>query len=155
MKRFTQFDFNHVKNNIILENTEEENEDVTMDDISLFFSKLFESKEMAHVYHLQVKGDAGSYAKHMALGEYYESILELIDSLIEVYQGQYDIVKNYEIIDTNKTNETDSIAYFMEIANFITNERKCISDKDTHLHSLIDDILCLIYKTLYKLKFNK
>jgi hypothetical protein len=28
------------------------------------FSKLFESREMAHVYHLQVRGDEGSHAAH-------------------------------------------------------------------------------------------
>jgi len=33
------------------------------------FSKLFESREMAHIYHLQVNGDMGSHAKHIALGE--------------------------------------------------------------------------------------
>jgi hypothetical protein len=33
------------------------------------FSKLFESREMAHVYHLQVRGDEGSHAAHLALGE--------------------------------------------------------------------------------------
>ena len=40
------------------------------------FSKLFESREMAHIYHLQVNGDMGSHAKHTALGEYYDGILK-------------------------------------------------------------------------------
>jgi hypothetical protein len=68
-----------------------------------FFSKLFESREMAHVYHLQVRGDEGSHAAHTALGEYYEGILDLIDTVIETYQGQYGIVDGYETIDTNGT----------------------------------------------------
>jgi hypothetical protein len=29
---------------------------------------------------------------HTALGEYYEGILDLIDTAIETYQGQYGIV---------------------------------------------------------------
>ena len=66
-----------------------------------FFSKLFESKEMAHVYHLQVKGDEGSYSSHIALGEFYEKMPELIDELIEVYMGQYDVVEGYDVIDDN------------------------------------------------------
>lgn len=120
-----------------------------------FFSKLFESREMAHIYHLQVKGEEGSYAAHMALGSYYDNILGLIDDLIEIYQGQYDIIEGYDIIDTSSTKSKDKIEYFKELADFIKSERKCISPDDTHLHNIIDEILGLVYKTLYKLRFNK
>ena len=48
---------------------------------------------MSHKYHLQVKGDMGSYAAHVALGAYYEGIQDLVDTLVEVYQGQYEIFK--------------------------------------------------------------
>jgi hypothetical protein len=124
-------------------------------DVSKFFSKIFESKEMAHIYHLQVRGDEGSYAKHQALGDYYEEILELLDDTIEIYQGQYGLIEGYETIDTSTTKSKDALAYFEELATWMKHARKCISDEDTHLHSMIDDIVCLIYKTVYKLKFMK
>ncbi len=122
---------------------------------SKFFSKLFESREMAHIYHLQVKGEMGSHAKHTALGEYYEGILGFIDDLIEIWQGQYGIIEEYDVIDTKDTTSKDTIEYFNELARFIKEERKCISDEDTHLHNIIDEVVSLIYKTLYKLKYNK
>ena len=122
---------------------------------SNFFSKLFESREMAHVYHLQVRGDEGSYAKHMALGGYYEGVLDFIDEIIEVYQGQYGIIDGYDIIDTKDTKTKDPVAYFEEMAEYIKNARKCINEEDTHLHNIVDEIVALLYKTLYKLKFNK
>jgi hypothetical protein len=125
------------------------------DEVAKFFSKIFESKEMAHIYHLQVRGDEGSYAKHQALGDYYEEILELLDDTIEIYQGQYGLVDGYDIIDTSSTKSKDVLAYFEELATWIKHARKCIADEDTHLHSMIDDIVCLIYKTIYKLKFMK
>ena len=120
-----------------------------------FFSKIFESREMAHVYHLQVRGEEGSYTRHEGLGEYYEKVVEMIDEVVEVYQGQYGILDGYDIIDTSSTNSKDPIAYFEEVGEFIKHGKKCISDEDTHIHGLIDDISCLVYKTLYKLKFNK
>lgn len=120
-----------------------------------FFSKLFESREMAHIYHLQVNGDMGSHAKHTTLGDYYDGILELIDSIIEAFQGQYGIVEEYDVIDTSETRSKDTIEYFNELARFIKEERKCINVEDTHLHSIIDDIVVLIYQTLYKLKYTK
>jgi hypothetical protein len=120
-----------------------------------FFSKLFESREMAHVYHLQVKGDMGSHAKHVALQEYYEGVLETIDDLVEIFQGQFGIIEEYDVIDTSSTAKVDTIKYFTELADFIKTERKCFKEEDTHYFNLIDDILVLIYKTLYKLRFTK
>jgi hypothetical protein len=119
------------------------------------FSKLFESREMAHIYHLQVNGEQGSHATHVALGEYYDGILDLIDTLIETYQGQYGIVDGYETIDTAETKTKEKVEYFEGLAEFVKHGRKAISLEDTHLHSIIDDIVVLIYRTLYKLKFTK
>ena len=131
-------------------------ENIELTDVEAFFSKLFESKEMSHIYHLQTKGEEGSYAKHMALGSYYEDVLDLIDEIIEVYQGQYGIVENYQVIDTSTTTKTDVIEYFENLGIHIKeNKFKSIKEEDTHLHSLLDDIVCLIYKILYKLKYNK
>ena len=119
------------------------------------FSKLFESREMAHIYHLQVNGDMGSHAKHTALGDYYDDVLGLIDSIIEVFQGQYGIVEEYDVIDTSETRSKDTIEYFNELVRFIKEERKCINAEDTHLHNIIDEVVALVYRTLYKLKYTK
>lgn len=122
---------------------------------SKFFSKLFESREMAHIYHLQVNGEMGSHAKHTALGDYYEGVLEFIDDMIEVWQGQYGIIEEYDVIDTSETKSKDTIEYFNELVRFVKEERKCVPTEDTHLHNIIDEVVALIYKTLYKLKYNK
>ncbi len=116
-----------------------------------FFSKLFESREMAHIYHLQVT-DSGAFAAHKALEEYYDGILDFIDTIIEVYQGQYGIVDGYDVIDTSNIKSKEPIAYFEELVEYIKNARKCIAEEDTHLHNIIDEVIALIYKTLYKLK---
>jgi hypothetical protein len=123
--------------------------------VSKFFSKLFESREMAHIYHLTVNGEPGSHAAHKALQEYYEGILEFIDEMIEVYQGQYGIIENYETIDTTETKTKEKIAYFEELVNFVKTEKKCIKPEDSHLLNIVDEAVALIYKTLYKLKYNK
>lgn len=124
-------------------------------DVVKFFSKLFESREMAHIYHLTVKGEPGSHAAHTALGEYYDGILGFIDEMIEVYQGQYGIVEGYEIIDTSETKSKEKIAYFEELVEFVKTEKKCIKAEDSHLLNIVDEAVALIYKTLYKLKYNK
>lgn len=138
------------------EQNQEQNQDnvetINKSDISKFVSKIFESRQMAHVFHLQTKGN-GSYAQHKALEKYYEGILDFIDDLVEVYSGQYEIIENYEHIDTSDSINRDKLKYFVELADFIKNNRfVSISKEDTHLQNIIDEIVALIYKTLYKLK---
>lgn len=137
------------------ETKEESKDDKDMSNPVKLFSKLFESREMAHIYHLQVNGEEGSHASHVALNTYYEDILELIDTLIETYSGQYGIVDGYDIIDTNSTRTKDKVAYFEDLVEFIKYSRKSISAEDTHLQNTIDEVVALIYRTLYKLKFMK
>jgi len=164
MKKFSTFKFKHLRlfeqdeqNNIqTIEPKQPEMQNIEVSGASKFFSKLFESREMAHVYHLSVKGDMGSYAAHVALGVYYDSILGQIDSLIETYQGQYGLVENFEIINTADTKTKEPIAYFEELVEFVKTERHtCLKDEDTHLQNMVDEVIALIYQTLYKLKFNK
>lgn len=120
-----------------------------------FFSKLFESREMAHVYHLQVKGEEGSHAAHLALNSYYDEILGFIDEIIEIYQGQYGVVEGYESIDVSETTKKDKVQYFEELVAFIKENKKVFNQEDTHLYNIVDEIVSLMYKTLYKLKYNK
>jgi len=125
---------------------------VTKSEPAKFVSKLFESREMAHVYHLQITGE-GSYAGHKALDEYYSGILDLIDELIETYQGQYNIIEHYDMINTDGTKSVDKIQYFIDLAEFIKSTRKvAFLEEDSHLQNIIDEAVGLIYRTLYKLK---
>ena len=121
-----------------------------------FFSKLLESREMAQVYHWTVKGDQGSHAAHLALEAYYDGVIEHIDELVEVYQGQYELIEGYDVIDTTETKSKDRLEYFQSIAQYIKeNRNSALSAEDTHLQNIIDEVVALLYKTIYKLKFNK
>jgi len=123
---------------------------------SQFFSKIFESREMAHVYHLQLKGDPGSYASHIALGEYYDNVIGILDELIEVYQGQYDIVQGYNIIDTSSTQNLDKLEYFSSVVDYLKNSRyTLLSQDDPHYQAIVDEIINLLYRLIYKLRFLK
>lgn len=134
---------------------EQENQGASPGSVVSLFSKLFESREMAHIYHLQVNGEQGSHASHVALNEYYDSILDFIDTLVETYTGQYGIVDGYDVIDTKETRTKDKVEYFEGLVTFIKHARQAISVEDTHLHNIVDEIVALIYRTLYKLKFTK
>ena len=126
-----------------------------------FFSKLFESREMAHMFHLKAQGDV-AFASHIALQEYYEGgeddggILDLIDDLVEVYQGQYDLIEGWDNIDKTINSDVEPVQYFIELAEFVKRTRySAIKEEDAHLQALIDEVLIVIYKLVYKLRFLK
>lgn len=121
------------------------------DDTTKFLSKLFESREVAHIFHLQTKGEK-AYAKHIALQEYYEGVIGEIDTLVEIYQAENGIVDGYDVIDTNVTMDKEPIAYFEELLKYIKKERYCFDKEDTHFFSIIDNILVLLCKLIFKLK---
>ena len=124
--------------------------------VSAFFSKLLESREMAHVYHWQVKGDMGSGFAHLALQEYYENVIAFIDKMVEVYQGQYDLIEGYDIINTTPTKSKDRLEYFQEVVAYVkANRNVALSAEDTHIQNIVDEVIATLYHLIYKLRFNK
>jgi DNA-binding ferritin-like protein len=137
------------------EEKSEVNSEESGSDISKFISKLLESREMAQVYHWTVKGDMGSNAAHLALEAYYTEVIENIDEIVEVYQGQYGLIEGYDQIATDDTRSKEKLDYFKEVVEFVRSERTCIKAEDTHLHNIIDEVVALLYRTIYKLTYNK
>lgn len=124
-------------------------------DVSKFISKLLESREMAQVYHWTVKGDMGSHAAHLALEAYYDGVIGFIDDIVEIYQGQYGLIEGYDVIDTTDAKSKDRLDYFKETVEFVKSGRTCIKAEDTHIHNIVDELIALQYKTIYKLTYNK
>ena len=141
--------------NIIGQEQQNEEQPSEGGDVSKFISKLLESREMAQVYHWTVKGDMGSHAAHLALEAYYSGVIEFIDDIVEIYQGQYGLIEGYDIIDTTDSKSKDRLDYFKEAVEFVKSNRICIKAEDTHIHNIVDELIALQYKTIYKLTYNK
>lgn len=109
-----------------------------------FISVLLFSRNQAHVFHWQTN----SYAAHMAFEGYYDGIVELVDSLVESYQGINDIIKLYSN-DEKYVYGTDAATYFKDLLEFVNTNRTLFIDTD--ILNIIDEIITLIKSTLYKL----
>jgi len=59
------------------------------------------------------------------------------------------------VIDPSVKNDKTSLEYLKENVEYIKKERKAISSEDTHIHNLIDEVIALFYKTIYKLTYTK
>jgi len=108
---------------------------------------LFLARDVAHRVHLSTR----SYAKHMALNDFYHEIIELADKFAESYQGQYGLL-SIPLMSSKKS---------VDIVTFLNGQKEEIEacryeicdKKDTPLQNIIDEIIGQYLSTLYKLKF--
>lgn len=104
---------------------------------------LFNSRDYAHLAHLKT----GSYAKHVALDEFYSGILDLTDELAEVAQGMYGKL-DIEIIGVDD-NVNDPISVLQKHMKKIESLGEDCDGRA--LNKVLDDISVMYSQTIYKL----
>jgi len=114
----------------------------------VFIGQLFLARDVAHSTHLATR----SYAKHVALNEFYDGIIDLADKFAETYQGKYGLIG---AIALQSAKRTGNIVDFLEgqVKDIEEMRFKVVKKDDTTLQNIIDEILALYFTTLYKLKF--
>jgi hypothetical protein len=118
-----------------------------MDQYATFIGTLMQSRNQAHIYHLQTE----SFAAHKALQGYYEDVVDLIDGLVESYQGRYGILRGYKMAGTIKEDD-NAVIYFEGLSKFVETIRTQIP-QDTYIQNQVDEVVALIEGAKYKLKF--
>ena len=115
-------------------------------------STLMASRDQAHIFHWQTTGP-GSFAAHMALGGYYDAIPDMVDALVEAYQGKHGILKGYEPAERFDEYSKDSaVKYFKALATYVDRVYNKIPKEDTNIINQLDTFKDLIYTTIYKLE---
>lgn len=129
--------------------------------------RCFHASTTAHVLHLQTD----SFAAHTALGEFYEQIIEQADELAECYQGVYGRIGEFPSGGEYKSgvDYKNGVKLMADLRKWIIDNRYSIcpeeaeakhdeeeeEKEDTELQNLIDEIVALIDRTAYKLRFLK
>ena len=86
---------------------------------------------------------------HVTLNEFYEKALDIVDDIIEQYQGIYGVVEDAFtncIVGDGKS----ECEYLTELKTFIENNR-CVLGDHSEINSTIDEFLALIDSTIYKI----
>ena len=112
--------------------------------IEEFFGTLQQSMVESWRSHLKTS----KYSEHIALDEYYNDIVDKVDSLIENWMGIHGKVEEY--VNLLTSDEYESVEYFEELRKIVEEGRELMDSSE--LESNVDDILSLIDRTLYKLK---
>ena len=113
-----------------------------------FVGLLFLGRDVAHSVHLNTR----SYAKHMALGTFYDEIIDHADAFAESYQGRYGLIG---AITLSSAKKTSNIVEFLtdQLAEIEATRYQVCDKSDSTLQQLIDNIIELYLTTLYKLRF--
>jgi len=113
---------------------------------SQFFGYLFSVRDQAHLAHLRVSG-LGAFAAHMALGDFYDGILDKTDELIEVYQGMNGIIP----ITIPGSTFVDGLTLVKGCREYVEQNRMKVCEC-SHIQNIIDEVVALIDRTIYKLE---
>jgi hypothetical protein len=112
-----------------------------------FLGLLFLARDVAHSVHLNTR----SFSKHKALNIFYERIVGAADDFAETYQGRHGLIGPITLHSAKKT--SNIIEFLEDSLKQIEEGRYEICDKtDTALQQLIDNIVEIYLRTLYKLK---
>ena len=113
-----------------------------------FVGHLFLARNVAHSVHLNTR----SYAKHVALGEFYTKVIDLADNFAESYQGRHGLMG---AIPAPAVPKASNIVEFLKssLADIEANRYKFCDKDESAIQNIIDEIVGLYLSTIYKLRF--
>lgn len=117
--------------------------------IDRLIARAFKLRDASHLAHWAAKG-TGSYSRHMALGDLYESIIESLDEIVEVYQGTHGLITvNYESAKIEPDKILDAI---LGEAEWVAANKAAIANGSPSVANLLDEYHGTLARTAYKLK---
>lgn len=104
----------------------------------------FAARNQAHIEHWNTT----SYAEHVALGDFYDSILDLVDNFVECYQGKFGLVGKVKLVPSSQP----LLEMLKEDVVWMEENHEKICRNVSALCNLLDTITELYLKTIYKLE---
>ena len=113
-----------------------------------FLGLLFLARDVTHSVHLNTR----NFSKHEALNIFYSRIVGAADDFAEAYQGRHGLIGPITLHSAKKTSNV--IEFLEDSLAEIEAARYTVCDKsDSSLQQLIDNIIEIYLRTLYKLRF--
>lgn len=106
--------------------------------------RVFGIRNAAHLAHWSTD----SYAQHQALGDFYDAVVDHIDTIVEAYQGFFGLIGSVKPVDMSVDDIKNLIA---DEAQAICEARSTIARNNAAIENLIDGLTEVYFKTFYKL----
>ena len=111
-------------------------------------ARVFYARNVAHFEHWRSEG-VGGYARHIALGEFYEGVIEALDALVEAYQGAFELLGT---VPAPKTKAEDILMILVEDAEWIEKNHERICKGNRAVANLVDSVAGVYLTSAYKLR---
>jgi hypothetical protein len=111
---------------------------------------LLNAATIGHVLHLRSR----SYSEHKALNTFYSELPDLVDSVIEAWQGRNGELVEYPDQMVELSEHDDALVFVMYL-KMVLEENRGVLGGASEIQNLVDGIAELIDSTLYKLTFLK
>lgn len=110
-----------------------------------FILTMLHSVTNAHIAHLKTN----SFSQHKALEEFYSEIGDIVDSYAESYFGSIEFIDSYpsSVVMTSGT----PLEYMKSLKDYVDVTRKELP-QESYLQNIIDEMVALIARTIYKLE---
>ncbi len=106
----------------------------------------FHASTVTHFQHLSVN----SYARHKALNEFYDDVLDRGDAIAETVASN-DTIPTSAYLQQRFYFIADPIEFLEDLHERVEAVRYDVT-KETHIQNIIDELVALIDRTLYKLR---
>ena len=115
-----------------------------------FLITLLNAATVGHVMHLRSR----SYSEHKALQKFYSELPDLVDAVIEAWQGRHQELVQYPDQMVELSQHDDALEYVMFLKILVEEDRYVLGE-DSEIQNLVDNVAELIDSTIYKLTFLK
>lgn len=106
--------------------------------------RVFATRNAVHLEHWKTK----SYAQHVALGELYDNLIDKIDTVVETYQGAFDLIDAVKIPNISSKNMLD---HLNDEAEWLESNIDELSGGIKALENVLQDLSGVYYHAIYKL----
>lgn len=110
-------------------------------------NRVFSMRDAAQLEHWAARGP-GSYARHEALGGFYDAVIEHIDTIVEAYQGYFGLIGTVQL---QQLSFDDFDTLLADEARAICEARSEIAKGNPAIENLVDGLCETYFKTFYKL----
>ena len=116
--------------------------------IEELISRVFYARNVAHFEHWRAEG-VGAYARHMALGDFYEKVIDALDSTVEAYQGAFELIG---AIPAPKTKASEILLLLIEDSEWIEKNHEGVCKGNRAVANLLDSVTGVYLSAIYKLR---
>lgn len=115
-------------------------------------SEIFGTIQESFIYAWREHLGTHEYSAHKTLEDYYESIPDLTDELIECWQSEHELIDDYQSLLNQSEFRGKPIEYLEALKKLVSQAREELFEGSDELCSIADEILSLISNTIYGLR---